>query len=151
MRPAWLRGKRWFLLRENSSLLGQNGNPVENLSQEKQLSCILDNVASQGIWSAGAVVNQLLILRVHQSHFRAICEQPAEGLAIPIVLVRATEFYPDNYDASPEVAPLDLNAMWGWSRSSSRPVEVVDLRGNHQTMLLDSHVSILPPSPRRHP
>jgi thioesterase domain-containing protein len=82
-------------------------------------------------------------LNVYKSHFRAVYEPPADILVDRIVLFRTSEFRPEDYAPSPETAALRQDPAWGLGRFSSRQVEIVDVPGDHLTMLLEPHVSAL--------
>ncbi|ACO32361.1 non-ribosomal peptide synthetase [Acidobacterium capsulatum] len=117
---------------------------LEDRNEEERLTLILDRIARQSDWLAGADTGRLrAYLRVYQSNFRTTYQPEAAPLPIPITLFRATESGAEDYAPSAEVAALRADSSWGWSAFSCRPVAVIDLPGNHLTMLLPPHVSVL--------
>ena len=117
---------------------------LEPLAPEARLTCILEKIASQGDWFAGAGPDRLrAYLQVYQANFRTVYEPAADALPVPIALFRSTESSPEDYGPSPEVAAIRQDRAWGWDRFSSHPVTVIDVPGDHLTMLLEPHVSVL--------
>jgi len=117
---------------------------LADLNEEERFTLVLNRIARQGNWFAGADTGRLrAYLRVYQSNFRAIYQPEAQPLPVPITLFRATESGTEDYAPSAEVAALRADPAWGWSAFSRTPVEVIDLPGNHLTMLLPPHVSVL--------
>jgi amino acid adenylation domain-containing protein/non-ribosomal peptide synthase protein (TIGR01720 family) len=117
---------------------------LANLDEEERLTLILNRIAQQGNWFNGTDTARLrAYLRVYQSNFRVIYQPEPHPLPVPITLFRATESGAEDYAPSAEVASLRSDPAWGWSAFSRTPVEVIDLPGNHLTMLLPPHVSVL--------
>jgi non-ribosomal peptide synthase protein (TIGR01720 family) len=114
------------------------------LDAERQADLILARIAARGSWFADASPERLhAYLRVYQANFKARYAPDATALPVPIALFRSTERDPDDHAPSPEVAQLRLDPSWGWSRFSAHPVEVIDVPGDHLTMLLDPHAHVL--------
>ncbi len=124
--------------------LGLAREDLEALAPEAQLTCVAERIGSQGDWFAGVGPDRLrAYLRVYRANFQAVYEPRAEALPVPVALFRSTESSPEDYSPSPEVALIREDRAWGWDRFSSHPVSVADLPGNHLTMLLEPHVSVL--------
>ncbi|WGS40283.1 amino acid adenylation domain-containing protein [Burkholderia sp. JSH-S8] len=115
-----------------------------HLDPDGQAGLILDRIGDRGSWFADAGSDRLrAYLRVYQANFKSHYAPQAAPLPVPIALFRSTERDPGDYDPSPEIAQLRLDPTWGWSRFSALPVEVTDVPGDHLTMLLDPHASVL--------
>ncbi|KWC26759.1 non-ribosomal peptide synthetase [Burkholderia ubonensis] len=115
-----------------------------DLDPDGQAGLILDRIGDRGSWFADAGSDRLrAYLRVYQANFKSRYAPEAAPLPVPIALFRSTERNPGDYDPSPEVAQLRLDPTWGWSRFSTLPVDVVDVPGDHLTMLLDPHAGVL--------
>ncbi len=114
------------------------------LDPDGQAGLILDRIGNRGNWFADAGADRLrAYLRVYQANFKSRYAPQATPLPVPIALFRSTERDPGDYDPSPEIAQLRLDPSWGWSRFSALPVEVMDVPGDHLTMLLAPHVAVL--------
>jgi thioesterase domain-containing protein len=117
---------------------------LEPLNSDARLTRIVDKLRSKGSWFAGAETDSLRgYLSVYKSNFRAVYEPPADVLVDRIVLLKTSESRPEDYAPSPETAALRQDPAWGWERFSSRQVEIIDVPGDHLTMLLEPHVSAL--------
>ncbi len=115
-----------------------------HLDPDGQAGLILDRIGDRGSWFADAGSDRLrAYLRVYQANFKSHYAPQAAPLPVPIALFRSTERDPGDYDPSPEIAQLRLDPTWGWSRFSALPVVVTDVPGDHLTMLLDPHASVL--------
>ncbi|MFM0286805.1 non-ribosomal peptide synthetase [Paraburkholderia megapolitana] len=115
-----------------------------DLDPDSQAGLILERIGDRGNWFADTGSDRLrAYLRVYQANFKSDYAPAAEPLPVPITLFRSTERDPGDFDPSPEVAQLHLDPTWGWSGFSTLPVEVVDVPGDHLTMLLDPHASVL--------
>ncbi|KWN72175.1 non-ribosomal peptide synthetase [Burkholderia ubonensis] len=115
-----------------------------DLDPDGQAGLILERIGDRGSWFADAGSDRLrAYLRVYQANFKSRYAPEAALLPVPIALFRSTERDPGDYDPSPEVAQLRLDPTWGWSRFSTLPVDVVDVPGDHLTMLLDPHAGVL--------
>ncbi|KWB39651.1 non-ribosomal peptide synthetase [Burkholderia ubonensis] len=115
-----------------------------DLDPDGQAGLILERIGDRGSWFADAGSDRLrAYLRVYQANFKSRYAPEAAPLPVPIALFRSTERDPGDYDPSPEVAQLRLDPTWGWSRFSTLPVDVVDVPGDHLTMLLDPHAGVL--------
>lgn len=124
--------------------LNLSRHDLADRNEEERLTLVLNRIAQQGNWLAGADTARLrAYLRVYQSNFRTMYQPEAQPLPVPITLFRATESGEEDYAPSAEVATLRTDPAWGWSAFSRTPVKVIDLPGNHLTMLLPPHVSVL--------
>ncbi|MBH9643658.1 amino acid adenylation domain-containing protein [Burkholderia vietnamiensis] len=110
------------------------------LDPDGQAGLILARIGARGSWFADADSDRLrAYLRVYQANFKSRYAPQAEPLPVPIALLRSVEHDPGDHAPSPEIAQLRLDPTWGWSRFSTLPVAVMDVPGDHLTMLLDPH------------
>ncbi len=65
---------------------------------------------------------------------------PQGGYPGQITLFRVSEVYHDELGMLSEV-PKDKT--WGWSRLSTKPVDIHLVPGNHTTMMTEPHVQVL--------
>jgi thioesterase domain-containing protein/acyl carrier protein len=109
------------------------------LDPDGQAGLILARIGARGSWFADADSDRLrAYLRVYQANFKSRHAPQAEPLPVPIALLRSVEHDPGDH-ARRRRSQLRLDPTWGWSRFSTLPVAVMDVPGDHLTMLLDPH------------
>ena len=119
---------------------------VARLDVEQQIDYLLAAARRANLLPPGCdreLINR--IVEIHKLNFLALQCYAAEVYPGPLTVFRAAETSPDTLE--PVGARHD--AFLGWSSLSRHPVEVVQVPGDHMTMLTNPHVTVLADRLRR--
>ncbi|OQA33299.1 MAG: hypothetical protein BWY57_01301 [Betaproteobacteria bacterium ADurb.Bin341] len=116
-----------------------NARNLAGLTQEDQIALVAGKLEDNALLPKGDGIHYLrTLLRVYQAHTRAASAYSTVPQPLPAVtLLRALESPPG---PAPEMEwPDDL----GWQRYSCQTLDIIDLPGNHLTMMTPPHVAAL--------
>ncbi|HBW49898.1 MAG TPA: hypothetical protein DEF47_08320, partial [Herpetosiphon sp.] len=131
----WMRRGKQVLEQAFAVNLVLTEADLAELSPLEQSGLLTDQLITLGILPAQTEPSLIeRFLKVFQANHQASF-QPAQGLAVPVVLIKAR-------DEAPEPS-LDQQPDWGWSNLTSLALEIVSLPGDHHTMLHEPYVQAL--------
>ncbi|QEP42623.1 non-ribosomal peptide synthetase [Ectothiorhodospiraceae bacterium BW-2] len=112
-------------------------------SDESQLALLHRQLMATGVLPQGGELSHLRgFIGVYQANLRCHYVGPTQPLSLPVTLLRSAELQPGEL-AAEESAAMRAEADFGWGRYVSRAVEVVEVPGDHLTMLNPPQVSQL--------
>lgn len=124
--------------------LGITYDELARLDAESQITFIVERVATSRGEFDGINRDHLRgYLRVYQTSFRLDYQPTEQTHPVPIVLFKAGESHPEDTSPTGQLAELLREPAWGWDRFSDGRMEVVNVTGNHLSMLLEPHVSAI--------
>ncbi|BAY91155.1 MULTISPECIES: type I polyketide synthase [unclassified Tolypothrix] len=108
----------------------------QQMQYEKQLNYVFEQLQIANLIPANfSFDNFCLFLKVYQSHLQASWNYVAQVYPNQMILLRASD--------SNEGFDYSHDPSWGWSKLSSKPVEIYTVPGTHYTMLAKPHVQVL--------
>jgi len=107
------------------------------LSDDERLKYVIERIERSGWWIPGGDSLQLRgHLQVYKTNYQIDYVIREAFHRVPIMLFKASdEAEPKDH---PSLGALRREAAWGWDRFSSHPVEVIDVSGDHLTMMSNS-------------
>jgi malonyl CoA-acyl carrier protein transacylase len=123
-------------LRKN---LGISSEALQSLELHEQLNYCLERLTAVGQVLTETELKR--IVSVYKANLQAATEYLLNEIPIPMILVRAGEFKPNN-DFLPDEATSIADPTWGWHQLASS-VELEVVSGSHFTMMANPHVQVL--------
>lgn len=122
--------------------LGITEEVLQRFSPEEQFNQLREQLVKFDLLSATGSESQLrgFVNVFKASHQSGSCYFPQEAINAPIIVFRAAEM---TAEAASNEHPLRREQTYGWDKLSTLPVTVVEIPGNHYTMMAKPHVSIL--------
>jgi len=122
---------------------------LAGMSPDEQLTYILEKVNQTGILPPDinpeiAISWTRSTLEGGKIRSQALHEYRPEIYDGPITLFRTKVIADSSGDLMPEeILNLHLSNTHGWAQLTTRPVEVIPVEGNHETLLSEPHVTLL--------
>ncbi len=122
--------------------LGLTEEVLQSFSPEEQFDRLREKLVKFDLLSVTGSESQLrgFVNVFKASHQSGSCYFPQGAIDAAIVVFRAEEM---TATATSNEHPLRREQTYGWDKLSTRPVTVVEISGNHYTMMAKPHVSIL--------
>ncbi len=118
-------------------------------SEEAQLRLLQERLIACGVLPEQADVNHLRgFIDVYRANLQAVYQPPEGSADIPTLLVRSAELQPGQLQ-DPQARAVRAEADLGWGRWISGSIEMVEVPGDHLTMLNPPDVLALAAEIRR--
>ncbi|AGC43403.1 non-ribosomal peptide synthetase [Myxococcus stipitatus DSM 14675] len=128
--------------------LGVSAETIRPLTPEARLVHVTERLTQKGLLPPDADTRQVRgLIQVYKRAYEITYVLPTEAHAVPITLFRAQERHEDDGVLPGEFAE---DSTWGWRRHAEGAVTVVDVPGDHMTMLASPHVEVLAERMRGH-
>jgi len=113
-----------------------------SLPEPQQMDYVMERIEQTGWWVPGSERTQLRgHLQVYKVNYQIDYNIREPAHKVPIMLFKASD--EDDSTNHPSLQAVRQEPSWGWAGFSSAPVKVIEISGDHLTMMSDLNAAII--------
>ncbi|WP_414582892.1 SDR family NAD(P)-dependent oxidoreductase [Scytonema sp. PCC 10023] len=114
---------------------------LQKMKAQEQVSYMVEKIKLSNFWLSNMEFEQIHdLLEISKNNIQAFQSYTPDIYANQIIFFRASEMLPEDFRDT-ELDRDDMAA--GWEKISFKPIEIIDVPGNHLTMFSKPHVQVL--------